>query len=244
MPHILIAGILIILVVTSAMKVMMTMTTRKVAILCPSYDAKVHCNFCISMAEIFRLGSHIKSMSMHLNFLMHESIIERARNHLLQNAYDQGMDDFVFIDTDQSFDPAAFFAVLGHQVDVVGIPVRMKDSEEHYNIRPEDMSQHTYDPWLGLLEVKSIGTGFFRLSRKAVTYLMDNSISYLDGFTTRKRMFQCDVFDNGYVSEDINLCNRLINGGFKVYADINHTCAHYGDATYTGNFAEWYRKQS
>jgi hypothetical protein len=216
---------------------------RKVAILCPAYDAKVHCNFSLAIAEVFRLAAYLKGLSLHLNYLMHESILERARNHLLQDAFEAGMDDFIFIDVDQSFEPEAFFAVLNHQVDAVALPVRMKDEEERYNIRPEDMSHHIYDPWLGLLEVKSIGTGFFRLSRNAVQYLMDTATPYLEGMVTRKRMFETTVFDNGYVSEDIQLCNKLIAGGFKVYADINHTCTHYGNKTFTGDFANYYRRQ-
>ena len=213
---------------------------RKVAILCPAHDGKVHCNFSISIAEVFRIGAHLKGMSMHLTYLMHESLLESARNNLLLDAYEAGMDDFVFIDADQSFDPAAFFSVLNYPVDVVGVPVRMKSEKERYNIRPENKEKYTYDPWLGLLEVPSIGTGFIRLTRKAVEHLISVSTPYQEDGRTKYRMFEVVVFDNGLASEDVQMCNKLIQGGFKIYVDINYTCTHYGTQRYDGDFKNYY----
>ena len=108
---------------------------RKVAIVSPAYDGKVVCNYAITMAEIFRLAAKdYPNLELHLNFWMYEALLQKARNNLFADAIRQDMDDLVFIDCDQSFDPKAFFTMLDHPVDVIGAPVRMKTDQERYNI--------------------------------------------------------------------------------------------------------------
>lgn len=212
---------------------------RNVAILVPSYDGKVACNFSISIAEVFRIGASMPNMQFHLRYQMYEALIQKSRNTLLCEAYNQGMDDFIFIDADESFDPQALFDLLNHPVDVVGIPVPMKTDAERYNVRPEDVTKYTWDEDLNLLKVGALGTGFLRLSRAAVEAVLDASEPYNDGDYKRRNAFEIQIIDGGMVSEDIVFCNKLKAAGFDTYVDVSYTAKHFGTKCWTGDYKEY-----
>lgn len=217
--------------------------TRKVAILCPSYDGKVVCDFSVTMAVIFQRAARERpDLELNLNFWMNEALLQKARSNLFSEAYDAGVDDIVFIDADQSFNAQAFFDVLDHPVDVVGIPVPMKVQEERYNIRPEDIRSHKWNPQFKLLEVECIGTGFLRLSRAAMEAVWEKSIPY---FEDAPRRLICDtqIIDGGIISEDVQLCQKLTESGFPIFVDIKHTCEHFGVKKYEGNYMNYLVKE-
>ena len=215
---------------------------RKVAILTPSYDGKTVCDFCVTMAVIFqRAAKERPDLELNLNFWMGEALLQKARNNLFGDAYEDGFDDIVFIDADQSFNAQAFFDLIDHPVDVVGVPVPMKVDEERYNIRPENPEKHKWNPELRLVEVECIGTGMLRLSRKAMDVLWNGSKPYNDG---KQRRLICDVqiIDGGMISEDVQICKKLTDAGLKIYVDIKHTCDHFGVKKYTGDYAFMFAK--
>ena len=145
------------------------------------------------------------------------------------------------MDFDKSISAQAFFDLLDHPVDVVGLTARMKTEEERYNHRPEDDSAHVWDKNLKLLHVKYLPTGYLRISRKAAKALMENSPKYFDGGKERRMI--CNVTiepDGGVISEDIHLCKKLNELGFKCYLDIRYTCDHFGTKKFTGNYKKQY----
>lgn len=209
---------------------------RKVAIVSPSYDGKIVCDHALALVTIFqRAAKERPDMQLSLNYWMGEALLQKARNNLFCDAYDNGADDIVFLDVDQSFDAQAFFDVLDHPVDVVGITARMKTDDERYTHRPEDPRKHRWDQSLRLLEVEYLATGFLRLSRNAMKALYDASTPYNDG---KERRLICDVeiINGGMISEDIQIGKKLREAGFKMYLDIRHTCDHFGMKRYTGNY--------
>lgn len=210
---------------------------RRVAILTPAYDGKVVCEFTVTMAEIFR--NKPADMEINLNFWMGEALIQKARSSLFCDAYEEGYSDIVFIDADQSFSTQSFFDLLSHPVHAVGVPVPMKVDEERYNIRPEAFEKHRWNAELNLLEVEVIGTGMLRLDRQAMDVLWGNSKRYYDG---KERRLICDVqiVNGGMISEDVQICNKLKDAGITVYADIKHTCDHFGTKRYTGDYRRQY----
>jgi hypothetical protein len=210
---------------------------RRVAILTPAYDGKVVCDFTVSVAEVFRTKP--ADMEINLNFWMGEALLQKARSNLFCDAYEEGYSDVVFIDADQSFSTQAFFDLLSHPVHAVGIPVPMKVDEERYNIRPEAFEKHRWNAELSLLEVEVIGTGMLRLDRQAMDVLWNKGRRYHDG---KERRLICDVqiVDGGMISEDVQICNKLRDSGVTVYADIKHTCAHFGTKRYTGDYRHAY----
>jgi hypothetical protein len=170
---------------------------------------------------------------------MGEALLQKARNSLFCDAYEQGVDDLVFLDVDQSFDAQAFFDLLDHPVDVVGVTARMKTDEERYTHRPEEPEKHRWNAELKLLEVKYLATGFMRLSRKAMKALWDVSPRYYDG---KERRLICDVqiINGGMISEDIQICKKLSEAGFQMYLDIKYTCDHFGTKKYMGDYRRQY----
>jgi len=215
---------------------------KRVAILCPSYDGKVVCDFSISMAVLFqRAAVERPDLHMNLYFWMGEALLQKARSNLFCDAYNDGFDEIVFIDADQGFTADAFFDLVDHDVDVVGIPVPMKVEDERYNIRPEDPAKHKWDPQTKLLEVECIGTGFIKLSRKAMKILWDKGTPYFDG---KDRRLICDIqiINGGMISEDVQICKKLTDEGLKIFVDIRHTCTHFGVKKYSGDYQMKYAK--
>lgn len=216
--------------------------SRIVYIATPSYDGKTVCDFTVCMAEIFRIAAQKHpDLELRLHFWMNEALVQKARNNLFAMAFHAGASDIVFIDADQSFPVQAFFDLLNHPVDAVGIPTPMKVDEERYNIRPEKVSAHEWDNEVGLLKVEVMGTGMFRLSRRAMQSLWDQSTPYNDG--GEKRLI-CDIqiIDGGMISEDVQICDKLHSAGIPVYADIRYTCDHFGTKKYVGHYLTHYAK--
>ena len=209
---------------------------RQVMLAVPAYDGKVVCDFSVGIAEIFRLAKE-NGFELHLRYLMYDSLIHISRNSLLTTAYEEGVDDVVFIDADQGFTSDAFFAALKHPVDVVGIPVRNKDEEVLFNIRPHEVERHKFNVELGLLEVEAIGTGFLRLTRNAIQILRDSSPAYGDN---QRMVCNTQIINGQLISEDIQICNKLQAAGLKVYVDINHTCDHFGTKKWSGSYKDYY----
>lgn len=214
--------------------------TRRVAIISPSYDGKVVCDHAVALVTIFqRAAKERPDLHLSLSYWMGEALLQKARNSLFCDAFEQGVDDVVFLDVDQSFDAQAFFDLLDHPVDVVGVTARMKTDEERYTHRPEEPEKHTWNAQLKLLEVQYLATGFMRLSRKAMQALWDASPKYYDG---KERRLICDVqiINGGMISEDIQICKKLSEAGFQMYLDINHTCDHFGTKRYSGDYRRQY----
>ena len=216
--------------------------SRVVYILTPSYDGKTVCDFTVCVAEIFRVAAQrYPDLELRLHFWMGEALVQKARNNLFALAFHAGASDIVFIDADQSFEVQAFFDLLHHPVDAVGIPTPMKVDEERYNIRPEDAARHTWDNSVGLLRVECIGTGMIRFSRRAMQALWNLSLPYNDD--GEKRLI-CDVqiINGGMISEDVQICEKLAQAGIPVYADIRYTCEHFGTKRYTGDYKMHYAR--
>lgn len=217
---------------------------RKVVIASPSYDGRVAVNFCVTMAEFYRVASVQRpDMDVRLNFWMYEALLQKARNNLFADAWNWGADDLIFMDCDQSVDVDAIFRLLDHPVDVVGVPVRMKTDQERYNIRPEQVLLHDWDESLGLLRVDNIGTGLLRLSRKAMQVLWDASPQYNDGGDIRRMICDLQIVDGGIISEDIQICTKLRDAGLPIYVDIKHTCNHFGTKCFSGDYRGFFDRE-
>ena len=94
----------------------------------------------------------------------------------------------------------------------------------------------------GLVEVKSVGTGFLKFSKKAYTYLWDSSQKYIHNQEEKRWAFEIKIQENDIISEDVLICEKLINGGFKIFIDPYKTCNHVGVLKYVGNFKNFIDK--
>jgi hypothetical protein len=209
---------------------------RNVLIATPSYDGKVDVWFANSLVNSIRLG-----LANEVNFvpiyMSYDSLVQRARNDLLAIAVENGFDDIIWIDADMEWDPIWLLELLNHDADVVGGTARKKSLDEMYVVKckPENLVKNE----AGLIEVEGLGTGFLRMSKKAFTYLWDNSEAYVHNGAEKRWAFAVEIKDGDIISEDIHVCQKLSAGGFKLYFDPKMTCAHVGTLKFTGNFEEW-----
>ena len=203
----------------------------------PSHQGTVCCDYAVAMCEVFRLAKD-RGHQINIHFRMYQSLVQKARNTLFKKAYIENYDALVWIDADQGFKADAFFKLLEHPVDVVGIPVRMKTDEERYNIRPEDPLKHKWDNKLELMVVQAIGTGFLKLSRKAIEALWERGDKYFADGEEHRMICNLEIKNGGLISEDIQICERLQEAGFNLYADIETTADHFGTKRFSANYLE------
>jgi len=214
---------------------------RKIQIISPSYDGKVVCDQTLNLVTIFaRMAKERPTINLGLQYWMYEAVIQKARNNLFCDAYEGGADDIIFMDVDQCVDPQAFFDLIDHPVDVVGLTARMKTDNERYSHRPEDDDKHVWDPTLKLLHVRYLPTGYLRLNRKAMKAIYDSAPEYWDNGKKRRLICNVTIEERGLISEDIHLCTKLNDLGFKCYLDVKYTCDHFGTKRFQGDYQNKY----
>jgi hypothetical protein len=209
---------------------------KKVLVATPSYDGKVDVWYANSLAESIRLGlaNNIYFAPIYMSY---DALIQRSRNDLIAIAIENEFDDIIWIDSDIEWNPEWLLKILDYDVDVVGGTYPKKAIEEQYTVKckPEDLIVGED----GLIRVESLGTGFLRLSKKAIQYLWDNSEPYTHNGQERRWIFEVKIQDGDIISEDVMMCQKLRNGGFDIHLDPSMTCNHIGTLKFSGNFADF-----
>jgi len=212
---------------------------RRVMIGTPCYDGRLEVWYVNSLLETVRQGI-ARNIEIFPIWLSYDALVQRARNDLVAIMLEMQCDDIIFIDGDIKWNPEDVFKLLEYPVDVVGGTYPKKSDEETYVVKLLDMNRAA-DPKTGLLQVEGLGTGFLRLSRYAVQWLWDNSEPYAEPEynKVRRLVFNVIAKNNSLISEDIWVCQRLIEGGISIWLDTTITCDHVGTKKYTGNFEKW-----
>ncbi len=172
-----------------------------------------------------------------------EALVNRARNNLFAIAHEMKANDVVWIDDDQEWKAEDFMRLLNHPVDFVGGAVIKKTNAEQYNVKSYTVPIPK-DEETGLLIVDGVGTGFLRMSRRAIDLLWDISEAYRDGTEEKRMVFNTRITNGEFQSEDNFVCDLWKSLGEKVYVDPEITCAHVGRNKWTGNFKEFLDKIS
>ena len=209
---------------------------RKVLIATPSYDGRIDVWYANSLTKSIVLGLQNDILFQPV-YMSYDALIQRARNDLLAIAVKNDFDDIIWIDSDIEWDPEWLLKLLSYEEDVVGGTYPRKSVEETYVVKcaPEDLVVNDK----GLIPVQGLGTGFLRMSKAAFTYLWDNSEPYTHNGEDKRWAFNVSIIDGDIISEDIQVCQKLIEGGFQVYLDPTLTCNHIGSLKFSGNFEQW-----
>ncbi len=210
------------------------MSKRNVVIATPSHDWKIDIRFADSLVRTM-MECPKKDIYILPIFSPDDALVQRARNRLVRMFLSGDAGDIVFIDADQMWEPEWVMALLEHPVDVVGAPVRRKKIEEDYNVKSRD-GVLSFDEELGLFMPESVGTGFLRVSRKALQAAWDASEPYDDNGTACRMVFDVRVVGGKLYSEDTMFCLKLREAGFPVYLDPKFTVPHIGEHIYMGDF--------
>jgi len=205
----------------------------------PCYDGRIDVWYTNSLCNTIKKSydHDVEIIPMWVSF---DALLQRARNDTIQLALETDCDDLIWIDSDIEWQPEWFFKLLDYPVDVVGGTYRKKGDIEEYVLR--EITKRPLDPETGLLEIDGLGTGFVRMSRASMQYLWDTSKSYMDPKDNKERRMIFDVVikDNGLMSEDIYMFEKLQEGGFKIWLDPSMTCNHIGPYKFKGDFQKWY----
>lgn len=205
--------------------------TRRVLIGTPAHDGRADVWFIDSLLRTDRLlRSHgIECIPI---FMAYDSLVQRARNDLVRLAVEARVDDLVFIDSDECWEPEWVLALLRHPVDCVGAAVRKKTDEDRYNVK---VTAPLRDAATGLVVVEGLGTGFVRLSRRALTVLWEGSEPYRNEGRDCRMIFDVRVIDGELVSEDNIVCRKLAKAGIPVHLDDRFTVSHIGPKKWEGD---------
>ena len=213
---------------------------KKVMIGTPCYDGRLDVWYTNSLCNTIKM-SYLKDVEIIPMWISFDALLQRARNDTIDVALQMEVDELIWIDSDIEWQPEWFFKLLDYDVDIVGGTYPKKGDKEEYVVRQITRRQLLDN---GLIEVDGLGTGFVKMSKKAMQYLWDTSAKYTDPKDNKERRMIFDVViqNESLVSEDIHAFNKLTAGGFKVYLDPTITCNHIGPNKFKGNFENWYAR--
>lgn len=220
-------------------------TIRTVMLASPCHNGLVDAYHASSLSETCKIGimNNINVVAIYLAF---DSLVQRARNDIFKMAVEANVDDLVFIDTDQDWNPQDFFKLLSHDLPIVGVPVRKKSDQEQYNVKIADSLESFSIDENNLAEVASIGTGMLRIRSDALKQIWDSAedVEYSEtGKPGASRMiFDVKVVDGQLYSEDNVFCQRWKNLGGKIFIDCSINVGHGGYKKWESNFTEYINK--
>ncbi len=226
------------------------MTRRNVFVGIPTRgtDAKIQMMSSL-VDEVYEMGR--ADIAMSLFFWSGDPLISHARNVILAAFLQSDCGDLVFIDDDVSWAPGTLVKLLSHPVDLVAGAYRHKKDEEWYPVNwlPGENGNLITDKTTGLLEVRDVPTGFFRITREAAQKLYDAAadkpFNHPNAPELKTRVVFDVVYENGdYFGEDYVFCRKWRDLGGKVWLDPEMALNHTGSKTYMGHCGNWLRNGS
>ena len=218
-------------------------SSRSVFVAVPTYSGEISAPAATSLMRA-RDEAIAAGWDCTVNFRALDSMLPRCRNVMLTDFLRSGATDFVFWDADIATAPGAFARLLAHAVDFVGGLYRCRSDPERYIFRklPGALAE---DPRTGLVEVEGIGTGFMRVTRAAVERMI---AAFPDLWVDDRAagrlvwLFDFELRDHEYYSEDFVFCRRWRETGGKVWVDPDLPFHHIGAKTFSGRFADAWRR--
>lgn len=206
---------------------------RKVLFATPAHDGRVHVEFLQSLIDTVKLAPHA-DIALYPVQISGDALIQRARNDFIAMALATECDDILFMDSDQEWNPEWVISLLHNPADVIGGVVVKKSDAPGFNVKilPNGVKMEAN----GLMEVECIGTGFLKISKRAMQAVWDISPEYQNDGKTARMVFDIQVVDGQLISEDNVFCCKWRSLGEKVYVDPKMTCNHVGAKKWGGNF--------
>ena len=204
---------------------------KRVLIGTPSLDGRVDAWFCFALHELGKAGL-VNGIDFNVILLSYESILPMARNELLTVAIQNEYDALVFIDSDVYCPPEALIQIIKDERDVVAIPTVKKNDQESYDIFFDEKPELKGD-WV---KASRVSTSCLKLGKKALEALGENSAQVFFRDKYLKNICQYDFAGEGFMGEDIYLCEKLKKLGFNIWVNTAATCMHIGPKVYVGDF--------
>lgn len=206
---------------------------QRVLVGTPALDGRVDAWYAYALHEIGKLGL-VNNIEVSMVLLSYESILPMARNEILTVAIQGDFDSLVFIDSDVHCNPQAFINIVNSEKDVVAIPTVKKSDQESYDIFFKEEPKQEGD-WI---KADAVSTSCLKLSRKVLKKLEANSTKTVFRGKELNNICQYDFVSDGFIGEDIYLCQKIKRLGFDVWVNTASTCMHVGPKVYVGNFKQ------
>ena len=208
---------------------------RKIMIGTPCYDGKVELDFMTSIFQTMELCA-LNEIQMTLKTIIGCSLIQKARDELFRIAYESEVDDLIFIDSDQAWTQKDFGSLISPEVDVIGGAVVSKNDNIHYNVKTFDTK---FDFYGGLIDARAVGTGFMRISKRAIKMMWENAEKYTDNGKEYRHIFETKVVNGQLLGEDVCFCQKWRDLGEKVYVHPQISVSHIGKKRWDGDFMKY-----
>jgi len=209
----------------------------KVLIATPAHDGRLDVWYTTSLVNSVRIAQE-NGVFLHPVFMSYDALVQRARNDLFRLAIEGEYDAVIWIDADLEWHPMWIMELLASDKDVIGGTYRKKtDDAELYTVKTRDLT--TTD---GLVKVESLGLGFVKMSKAAVSALWESSQPYQNEGREGRMVCDIQIVDGQLHSEDTMVFNKLKDLGFDVWLDPRMTCVHIGTKKFYGNFEDFAKR--
>jgi hypothetical protein len=239
-------------------------TKPKLFIASPCYCGQVHVKYMESVLGLTQLLSQ-SGIGFEFFTIPFDSLIPRARNaSITRFMQSETCTHLLFIDVDIQFQPQAVVKMIREDKDVIAgcYPKKALDFEavkENYNKTETQLEliqssvkyafnfkpQKTHKLERGVVEVLDAPTGFMMIKKKVFrkmiakypeteykndvqAYQMKDGDRFFD-------LFQSQVFNGRYLSEDYGFCRLWQNMGGSIHADLTVRLNHIGQFCYYGD---------
>lgn len=217
-----------------------------VMIAIPAYTGVVHMGTMRSLVnDLFELTKRGDKFTLVDD--IGNALIADSRGVIATRFWESDCDCLVFIDSDVVWQAGALLKLVDANEDLVaGIYPNRRDPiayPVHYLDKPELWA----NPETGLLEVKSVPTGFMKISRNCIAKMID---AYPDKhYYTAERdkefypLFD-HVFEDGFKwGEDYSFCIRWRKIGGQVWIDPEIAMGHVGYKIFEGHIGNWLKSR-
>lgn len=215
----------------------------------PMYGGLCHDAFVQGMLETRALFAE-KGIPFNYTFIRNESLIQRARNHIVAHFLASDCTHLFFIDADIGFTADCVLRILAHDQPIMAGLYRKKtlDSVDFaVNLRPDDQGSVQRDARTGAIRVGHAATGFLCIKREVLTTMWDRlpqlryrlypSEGKPGAWRERHFLaFDCFVDPQGYyLSEDYGFAIRAAECGFETWVDPALILEHHGTACFVAD---------
>jgi hypothetical protein len=219
----------------------------------PCYGGNVTTEYLQSIVAFTRLAQDI-DLKFYLFTSKNESLVTRARNRSVAAFRKADATHLMFIDADIGFDPFAVFYMLMRDVDILSASYPIKGIQwenllgkkhksvpemQDASIRHVVQDFNQQDPNTGLIPVKDAGTGFMLIKRNVIESMIKAHPEWAHGSEDPNypdeiwhAIFDCEIEDGRYLSEDYTFCRRWHRMGGTVWLDPTITLTHTGSYTF------------
>lgn len=175
------------------------------------------------------------------------ALIADSRGIIATRFWESDCDCLVFIDSDVVWQAGALLRIVDAKEDVVGGVYPNRRDPIAYPLHYLDKKELWANPETGLLEVKSIATGFMKISRNCVERMIAEYPERHFYTAERDKQFYPlfdHVFEDGYKwGEDFSFCIRWRKIGGSVWIDPEIAMGHVGYKIFEGHIGNWLKSR-